>query len=67
MDEERRLICSACGCDINRDDDLFAPRYGSVYALKSVVIQQDEFEEVVWVPGWVCGDCARKRGEELRR
>jgi hypothetical protein len=62
---ERKLICSGCGNEIERDDDLIAPRNGSVYALKSVVLQHYEDGEVVWVPGWVCDECGRKRATEL--
>jgi hypothetical protein len=61
----RQLICSGCGNEIAQDSDLVAPKAGSVYALRSEVVQQYDDEEVVWVPGWVCESCARKRAERL--
>lgn len=63
---DRTLICSGCGEPIDSDDDLVAPRNGSnVYALRSVVVQQYDNEEVVWVPGWVCESCAQRRAARL--
>jgi hypothetical protein len=64
---QRRLICATCNQPIFSDDDLFAARAGAVAALCNVVVQEvDDVEEVVWVPGWVCEECARRDHSALR-
>jgi len=63
--EERRLVCADCGLGIRDDNDLFAPRVGAVIALTNVVVQEYEDETVVWVPGFVCENCGRRRFQAL--
>ena len=65
--DQRRLICADCGNEITSDDDLFAPRHGAIWALCHVVVQDypEEDQAVVWVPGFVCEGCGKRRFQAL--